>query len=189
MGRHIIKSGLVLLVLSLLHLTPVLAQGQALQPKPGATAALALLDGVWAGQARRRGADGIVESFAQTERIGPLLDGEIRLMEGSARDAEGRLLFQAFTVFAADSSGNLEMRSWIPGNVSSRVLALRPDGFDWSADTASGQLRYHITIADGVWQETGEIALPDGRVLPFFEMTLHRVADSDWPLTPYPVTP
>jgi hypothetical protein len=149
--------------------------------RPDATSALAMFDGVWIGPARMTGRDGSVTTFEQMERIGPMLNGEIRVMEGKARDADGRTLFNAFTVFSATDDGQIEMRSHIYGDQSARLIEPKSDGYVWRTQTAVGTMVYDITVRDGVWHETGVIELPDGRRVAFFEMTLTRVGDTDWP--------
>jgi hypothetical protein len=150
-------------------------------PNPQATAALAMFDGFWSGPARMTGRDGRVTEFEQMERIGPMLGGEIRVMEGKGRTADGRAMFNAFTVFSATSDGAIEMRSHIPGNETSRTIELKPNGYVWRMRTPAGELVYDITIEEGVWRETGTMVLESGVRSPFFEMTLTRRKDTDWP--------
>lgn len=174
--------------LTILCLSAVLALGgasaraqEALRADPQATAALAILDGVWIGPARMMARDGGVSEFEQMERIGPMLGGEIRVMEGESRGPDGRRQFNAFTVFSAAEGGGLEMRSHIPGHESVRVIEPKPDGYVWRTAIPEGVMVYDITINDGVWTETGVIEFADGRRIAFFEMTLRRVGDTDWP--------
>lgn len=149
--------------------------------RPGATDALAMFDGVWIGPARMTRPDGSVSEFEQMERVGPMLAGEIRVMEGKARRADGSTMFNALTVFSPGEGGAIEKRSHIPGDVSSRTIQLKPDGYVWIATFAGGSMTYDITIRDGVWHETGVVTMDGAEPIPFFEMTLTRVGDTDWP--------
>lgn len=149
--------------------------------RPDATAALAMFDGVWIGPARMTARDGTVTTFEQMERIGPMLGGEIRVMEGKARGADGATLFNAFTVFSGTDDGRIEMRSHVWGDQSARIIEPKPEGYVWRTPTAAGMMVYDITVRDDVWHETGIIELADGRKVTFFEMTLTRQGDTDWP--------
>lgn len=149
--------------------------------RPDATAALAMFDGVWIGPATMTARNGTVTAFEQMERIGPMLGGEIRVMEGKARGADGQALFNAFTVFSGTENGRIEMRSHVWGDQSARIIELKPDGYVWRAPTAAGTMVYDITVRHDVWHETGVIELADGRKVAFFEMTLTRQGDTDWP--------
>jgi len=148
--------------------------------RPGATDALAAFDGVWIGPARMTTPDGQTIRFEQMERIGPMLAGEIRVMEGQARGAAGERLFNALTVFSL-GEGGIEMRSHTPGHVETRLVEMTDDGFVWRTRTGDNEMVYTVSIRDGVWHETGVVRRPDGREFPFFEMTLNRVGDTDWP--------
>lgn len=154
---------------------------QARAPDPHVTEALAMFDGVWVGRARMTGRDGKVMEFEQMERIGPMLGGEIRVMEGKGRAPDGKTLFNAFTVFAAAKDGGIEMRSHVWGDQSARRIELKPNGYVWRMDTPVGQIVYDITVKDAVWRETGVMEMKNGSRSTFFEMTLTRQGATDWP--------
>ena len=178
----ILSNALIGLAAAVLLAGTAAAQGgPARAPRPEITAPLAIFDGVWIGPARMTLPDGSVNTFEQMERIGPMLGGEIRVMEGKARGPDGATLFNAFTVFSEAAGGGIEMRSHVWGDESSRVIALKPDGYVWRMDTPGGAITYDITVRNGVWHETGVITLASGATVPFFEMTLTRQGDSDWP--------
>ncbi|AQR62654.1 hypothetical protein BZG35_14100 [Brevundimonas sp. LM2] len=166
---------------ALLAGTAAAQDGPARAPRPEITAPLAMFDGVWIGPARMTLPDGSVRTFEQMERIGPMLGGEIRVMEGKARGSDGATLFNAFTVFSEGTGGGIEMRSHVWGDESARAITMKPDGYVWRMDTPGGPITYDITVRDGVWHETGVITLASGAQAAFFEMTLTRKGDSDWP--------
>lgn len=150
-------------------------------PDPHVTEALAMFDGVWIGSARMTDRDGRVTEFAMMERIGPMLEGEIRVMEGLGRTPDGKPLHNAFTIFSAAEDGGIEMRSHIWGDETARRIELKPDGYVWRMETPVGQIVYDITVKDGVWRETGVMEFKNGSRSPFFEMTLTRKGGTDWP--------
>ncbi|HEY0011749.1 MAG TPA: DUF1579 domain-containing protein [Allosphingosinicella sp.] len=147
------------------------------------TDALAFLDGVWIGPATFVTPTGERITMTQMERVGPMLGGEIRIMEGKARSADGQAVFNAFTVFAPTADGGISMRSHTPGHVGERVLELRPggEGFAWEMAAGPNRIRYIASVRGGVWRETGFRIAADGTETPFFEMTLQRVGNTDWP--------
>ena len=57
---------------------------------------LASMDGVWRGPAWTILPSGEKHSVTQTERIGPLLDGSVKVIEGRGYDADGKVAFNAF---------------------------------------------------------------------------------------------
>ncbi|WP_396594227.1 DUF1579 domain-containing protein [Brevundimonas sp. R86498] len=174
--------GLIGMVAAMLLMGAGAAAAQPAQaPRPEVTAALARFDGVWIGPARMTLPDGSVNTFEQMERIGPMLGGEIRVMEGKARGSDGATLFNAFTVFSEAAGGGIEMRSHVWGDELARVIELTPEGYNWRMETSGGPITYVITVRDGVWHETGTITLANGTRAQFFEMTLTRRGDTDWP--------
>ena len=65
------------------------AQRQAMQP-------LAFMNGIWRGPAWTILPSGEKHAVTQTERIGPFLDGTVKVIKGRGYDAEGKLSFNAF---------------------------------------------------------------------------------------------
>jgi hypothetical protein len=61
--------------------------------------------------------------------------------------------------------------------------AVRPtaDGFVWEIPAGPMTIRYTATFRDGVWKEVGERIAEGAPPVRFFEMTLTRLGDSDWP--------
>src|SRR5215831_18289003 len=57
---------------------------------------LAFMDGVWRGPAWTILPSGDKSTVTQTERIGPFLDGSVKVMEGRAYDSDGKVPFNAF---------------------------------------------------------------------------------------------
>ena len=54
-------------------------------------------------------------------------------------------------------------------------------GFTWEIPAGSMTIRYTAVVKDGTWSEVGDRMLPDQEPIGFFEMTLKRVGDTDWP--------
>src|SRR3989442_11872778 len=75
--------------------TLIAAQREAMQR-------LAVMDGVWRGPAWTILPSGQKHSITQTERIGPFLDGSIKVIEGRGYEADGRVGFNAFGIVSYD---------------------------------------------------------------------------------------
>src|ERR1700682_2870140 len=71
----------------------IAAQREAMAP-------LAFMDGVWRGPASTTIAPGETHAVTQTERIGPFLDGSVKVIEGRGYDAEGKVTFNALGIIS-----------------------------------------------------------------------------------------
>jgi hypothetical protein len=115
--------------------------------------ALVFMDGAWRGTVETGTAAG---RLVQTERVGPLLDGTVKLVEGRGHDASGKAVFNAFAVISYEPEKRVYvMRSYAMGRSGDFPLNVRPDGFDWSHPAGPGAtMRYTATIRNGEWVET-----------------------------------
>lgn len=145
--------------------------------------ALDLIDGVWRGPARTTLPDGSVRVITQTERVGPFLDGTLKVIEGRGYDARGEVAFNALGIVSWDvARQRYSLRSYAMGHAGDFAFVPSADGFAWEIPAGPGTtLRYTATVRDGVWQETGERVVEGSEPVRFFEMTLRRVGDSRWP--------
>lgn len=167
----------------------VLAHGQA-QPNPAAMIAtqreamlpLAIFDGVWRGPASMVLPSGDKYNATQTERVGPLLDGSIRVIEGRSYSADNTLGFSTFASISYDPEKKAyTLHSHALGRVGDFPLQVTPNGFVWEFPLGAMTIRYTAVVKDGVWREIGESIVPDKDPVRFFEMNLKRVGDTDWP--------
>ncbi|MDO9071811.1 MAG: DUF1579 domain-containing protein [Rubrivivax sp.] len=157
--------------------TPALlaAQRQAMQ-------ALAPLDGVWRGTARLFVPDGKTRELVQTERVGPMLGGSIKVVEGRGYGSDGSLEFNAFAVISyAPASGKYSFNSWAQGMKGDFNFEPRPDGFVWSMNFGRVSMRHTAVIQGDTWNEVGERLMEGQPPVRTVEMTLRRVGSTDWP--------
>ncbi len=63
---------------------------------------LAFMDGVWRGSAWTVLPSGQKHNITQTERIGPFLDGSIKVIEGRGYNEDGTVGFNAFAAISYD---------------------------------------------------------------------------------------
>jgi hypothetical protein len=145
---------------------------------------LSFLRGVWAGPASGTGRDGSRYTVTQTERVGPMLGGDVVVIEGRGYKADGSTGFNAFAVLSYDPSADrYELRSYAQGHAGTFELKVTPTGFVW--ETPAGPdavIRYTTTVQGERWREVGAYVAQGRPPVPMFEMNLRRVGDTDWPL-------
>jgi len=147
-----------------------------------AMAALQRMDGVWRGTAWTLLPSGEKHNVVQTERIGPFLDGTVKVIEGRGYEADGRLSFNAFGVVSFNAATRTyNFRSHALGQSGDFAFAATGDGYSWEIPAGPATIRYTAVIKDGTLREVGDRIVPGREPQRFFEMTLQRVADSDWP--------
>ena len=155
--------------------TLIAAQKQAM-------AQLAVMDGVWRGPAWTILPSGEKHNITQTERIGPFLDGSIKVIEGRGYESDGRVGFNAFGIVSYDPGTKaFSLHSHAQGRVGDFVLKPITDGYVWEIPAGPMAIRYTATIKDGAWLEVGDRIMPGKEPVRFFEMNLKRVGDNGWP--------
>lgn len=165
----------------------VLGQGR---PDPGALISAQqkamgrfdMMDGVWRGPATIMGPSGERQALTQTERVGPFLDGALKVIEGRGYADDGSVAFNALGIISYDpGTKTYTMRSYTQGRAGDFAITPTESGFQWEIPAGPMKIRYTAEISDGTWKEMGERIPPGGEAVQFFEMTLTRVGDSDWP--------
>jgi hypothetical protein len=151
------------------------AQRQAMLP-------LAALDGTWRGTARVALEGGRVKELVQTERIGSMLGGTLKVIEGRGYAADGQLDFHAFAVVSfSPRTGKYNFHSHAQGQSGDFAFEPRPDGFVWTIKYGHVIIRQTAVIKDGNWNEIGERLVEGQPPVKTVELNLRRVADTDWP--------
>lgn len=180
--------GCLVLVLILGSVAPVASAqgypdtGPLMAAQREALAKLAFLDGTWRGTARTLLPDGTWHEFTQTERVGPMLDGGVRVIEGRGYEADGSVYFNAFAVVSYDVGKQAyQLRSYARGFVGDFELRLTDDGFAWTIPAGPMTMEYRATVQDGVWREVGDRVIPGQEPVRFIEMEMRRTGDTDWP--------
>ncbi|HSL24163.1 MAG TPA: hypothetical protein VK886_21695 [Vicinamibacterales bacterium] len=146
-----------------------------------AMARLAFLDGTWRGPASMNTQTG-KHTMTQTERIGPFLDGSVKVIEGRGYEADGTVSFNALAIISYDPDKQAySMRSYAQGRSGDFPVTVKADGFSWEIPAGPMTIRYTATVKNGTWHEVGDRIAPGREPVRFFEMTLTRVGDTDWP--------
>ena len=94
----------------------------------------------------------------QTERIGPMLDGTVIVLEGKGYNPDGSVGFNAFAVISYDvPTRRYLMRSYALGHQGDFELKLTGTGYIWEIPAGPGAIiRYTMTLKDGTGNEVGE---------------------------------
>ncbi|MEO6565954.1 MAG: DUF1579 domain-containing protein [Casimicrobiaceae bacterium] len=147
-----------------------------------AMATFAFMDGVWRGPASTLRPDGSPHDIMQTERIGPLLDGTVKVIEGRGYEPDGRTSFNAMAIISYNvATQSFSMRSYALGLAGDYAIKRTTDGFSWEIPAGLVTIRYSAVVKDGTWTEVGDRIAAGRDPVRFFEMKLHRVGDSEWP--------
>ena len=180
-----IKPGVLLSALMLsaaVQAQPAESPAQRIAAQRQAMTRLAFLDGVWRGPAVTILPDGGKHEITQTERVGPFLDGSVKVMEGRGYEADGKLAFNAFGTVSYDGASKAyTLHSNAQGYAGDFVLTPSADGFAWTIAAGPMTIHYVATVKNGVWHEVGDRVMPGKDPVRFFEMTLKRVGDTTWP--------
>lgn len=159
---------------------PMQPAGSAAQRE--ALAALDILDGEWRGQAVVHGPGG-TETLTQTERVGSLLGGSIKVIEGRGYAADGSTVFNAVAVLSWDErEGRYRFRSWANGFSGDYRFERTEDGFRWETPAGpNARIEYVATIRDGTWHEIGTWIAEGQPPRQMIDMRLTRIGETAWP--------
>ena len=149
----------------------------------GAMAKFDTMKGVWKGEAKGFGPGGVPFSVTQTERIGPLLGGDILVIEGTGYDAGGKVAFNAFGVISwnAQTQG-YEFRAYNGGRAGTFKMTPTDTGAVWEIPAGpNANIVSTITIKDGTWHEVQQYVAQGQPARTMVEMNLKRISDSEWP--------
>lgn len=145
---------------------------------------LAFMRGVWRGTASGTTPTGQRYQVTQTERMGPMLGGDIVVIEGRGYNADGTTGFNAFAVVSWNPhASKYEIRSYAQGQSGTFDLTLTADGYVWQVPAGpNATMEFTATVTGTKWREVGQYVAGDAPPVPMFEMNLERVGDTDWPL-------
>ncbi len=166
---------------------PAAAQGRSdpaalLAAQKDAMKAFAAMDGVWRGPAWSLRPNGEKHTITQTERIGPFLDGSVKVLEGRGYEPDGRVSFNAFGTISYDPATKAyALHSYAMGYSGDFVFKPTPDGYTWNIPMGPTSIHYSAVIANGTLKEVGDRIESGKEPVRIFEMVLKRVGDTTWP--------
>ena len=174
-----------LVAFSLLAAAPAVAQVQQPAGSPvqrERVGALDFMNGEWRGTATTT-MPGHSTVLTQTERVGPLLGGSVKLIEGRGYAADGTTRFNAFAILSWDErAGKYLFRSYANGYTGEYPFELTEDGFRWEMPAGpNAKIQYVAVVRDGTWHEVGDYVAEGQPPRRFIELRLTRIGDTDWP--------
>jgi hypothetical protein len=88
-------------------------------------------------------------NITQTERVGPFLDGSIKVIEGRGYEGDGSVGFNALAIISYDlETRAYNMRSYAQGYVGDFALTPTADGFEWEIPAGPMAMRYTAVIRE-----------------------------------------
>ena len=143
----------------------------------------AFMDGIWRGPAWTLRPSGEKHEITQTERIGPMLDGSIKVIEGKGYEAGGRPGFNAFATISYDPNAKAyRFHSHAQGLTGDFTITPTADGYVWEIPAGPQMtIRYTAVVKGADFHEVGERLVPGQPPLRIFEMRLKRIGDTNWP--------
>ena len=139
----------------------------------------AWLIGEWRGTGWMIARDGVRSEFESVEKITPKLSGAALLVEGRHHlpGKPAAVVHDAMAILVWDSSRqHYRFRTALAnGQNGDYPVAPTESGFVWTMETPQGEIRYTITLADGVWREEGVMTMANGHAVTFFQMELTKV--------------
>lgn len=185
--RAAAAAALIILAPAAATLVPTAASAQQGHPDGSpaqrqAIAELDFLDGEWRGEAVAYGPGGRTV-LTQTERVGSLLGGSVKIVEGRGYDADGATRFNALGVISWDEAkGEYVFSAWSSGQSGDYWFQRTATGFRWGMPAGpNARIEYEAVVQDDRWREVGDYIMEGRPPMRFIEMNLTRIGDSAWP--------
>lgn len=169
---------MLIILLTFVGLRLASAQGTAPEILKSEMQKLAYMVGTWKGEASMRQPNGSVLKVNQEEDIQFKLDGTILMVEGTGRNEESKIVFNALGIISYNpDTHSFGMKSHVmDGKQTDAYFTIhKENNFEWGFTIANNaKIRYFITLnsQENSWKEKGEYS-PDGNSwYPFMEMNL-----------------
>jgi len=147
---------LLALLLGAAFLCP--AQQPNLTAQRDAMKKLDFLAGKWSGDASVSRGPGGPLKIIQSENVQFKLDGLIMLIEGTGRDADGKVVFQALAIVSYDDSTSVyRFRAYNDGHYLDTELKVLTHGFSWGFEAGPLKVNNNMKLSEkGEWVEATE---------------------------------
>jgi hypothetical protein len=132
--------------------------------------------GKWSGDASVSRGPGEPQKLHQTEEVQYKLDGLVMLIEGTGRNADGQIVFQALaTVSYDDATSTYHFRAYEGGRFLDTDLTVTPNSFVWGFTSGPMKASNSMHLDDkGDWIETTETTFGSAPPHKSVEMNLHH---------------
>lgn len=140
------------------------------------------MDGEWRGEAVIVTPTG-KHLVTQTERVGSMLDGTVKVIEGLGLGKDGKPEFNALAIISYDSdSKSYAFRSYAQGHSGTFPVVATAGEYIWEVPAGpQATIRYRARQENGQWIETGDFLVEGQPPRRVFEMALRRKGDTEWP--------
>ena len=137
---------------------------------------LKFLEGKWKGEATIITAQGETMKIVQTEDVQYKLQGTVMLIEGTGRDEQGKIVFNALAVVSFEPATKIyRIRAWNNGNSVETELKVGKESFEWGFDMGPVRVVHKMNVDQkGRWSELSEAKTPDGKTVHSIRMLLSR---------------
>ena len=154
----------------------------AMESVSPSTHPLSFMFGEWRGTAKGMDRSGSY-SITQTERVGPMLDDDLIIVEGRGYKEDGSLAFNAFGVISYDPVEKAYfINAFLKGRAGKYKLIHSADGFSWTIQAGpNAKIVNTAVITDGIWHEVTKYVPTEGPERITNDMTLTRIGDTHWP--------
>jgi hypothetical protein len=154
---------------------------QRFKAQQAAMKALGFLDGEWRGASKTQRKTGSTP-MVQTERVGTLLDGTVRVIEVRGYETDGRLSFNALRIISYDpDSKTYSMRSYQNGSARDYKLATTANSIAWEIAGKESTTRYETSVKNGIWSEKATRTPAKGEPEIYLSIMMKRIRESAWP--------
>jgi hypothetical protein len=151
-------------------------QGPDLEAQKEAMKRLSFLAGKWSGDATATmGPQGPIK-MQQTEDVQYRLDGLLLLVEGTGRDPQEKVAFNALaTISYDDAAKQYRIRAYNRGRYVDTELKVGEREFEWGYQAGPAKIVNRMKLGEsGEWIEIGEVTLPNQAPRKFVEMNLKK---------------
>jgi hypothetical protein len=155
---------------------------QRFKAQQEAIKALSFLDGEWRGTSKILRKTGWTPSV-QTERVGTMLEGTVKVIEVRGYEADGRLGFNALRMISYEPESKAYiMRSYQGGSARDYPVEATATGLSWQIQTRDdGTIRYETSVKNGVWTETATRIPAKGEKETYLTISMKRARATTWP--------
>jgi hypothetical protein len=162
---------------------PDLTPTQMISAQQAAMAKLSGLDGMWRGTGSMIDRPGETpRHMTQSLRVGPFLDGTVKVIEVRGYLADGSLGFHAFNTISFDAQkGEYVITARAGGRSGNFSFRPTADGYVWIIGSTNRGLQYTGTLKDGNWTEVGEGIAPEHVVVHMSDWNVRKIGNTDWP--------
>jgi hypothetical protein len=141
-----------------------------------------MLDGLWRGSGSTMLPSGARRNFTQTIRVGPFLEGSLRVIERRSYGSDGKLAENTLEIISYNAETKAYFIRWYGQGIASDLpITPSANGFSLEYPAGANRIRFTVSVVNGTWTEIAE-RIPAGKApVRLIELTLRRMQDTDWP--------